>query len=97
FCGLARPESFWASLAELDIAAAGRHAFADHRRYSARDLRRLRAWALQAGADGFITTAKDAMKLPQAFLAEGVAVLEMEMEIPELATLLDLALKACAL
>jgi len=96
FAGIARPESFWASLAEAGIEVAGQHAFRDHHRYTAADLRRLRAWAAAAGADRLVTTAKDAMKLPPEFLADGVDVLEIEMEIPELPSLMQLALSACA-
>lgn len=97
FAGIARPESFWASLAEAGIEMLGRHAFRDHHRYTAADLRNLRLWARAAGADGLVTTAKDAMKLPQEFLADGVLVLEIEMEIPELQILTQMALRACGL
>lgn len=97
FAGIARPESFWASLAEAGIEILGRHAFRDHHRYTAADLRNLRLWARAAGADGLVTTAKDAMKLPREFLAGGVLVFEIEIEIPELQILTQMALSACGL
>ncbi|HUX68436.1 MAG TPA: tetraacyldisaccharide 4'-kinase [Terriglobales bacterium] len=95
FCGLAQPESFWASLAELGVAPAGRRAFGDHHRYRHSDLRALQAAARAAGADGFVTTAKDAANLPAGL--ENLHVLEIEMEIPELPRLLQRALEACGL
>ena len=95
FCGLAQPESFWATLAELGVAPAGQRAFRDHHRYRTADLRWLQAAARAAGADGFVTTAKDAANLPPGL--DGVQVVEIEMEIPELARLTQLAVEACGL
>ena len=94
FCGLARPESFWATLKELGIAPAARVAFRDHHRFSGRDLARLRRTADAAGADGFLTTAKDAMRLPDG-LTPPPAVVEIELHIPALEKLIALIRKAC--
>ncbi len=93
FCGIARPESFWATLAELGIAPAARIAFGDHHRYSRHDLARLRRTAATAGADGFLTTAKDAMRLPAGL--EPLAVAEIEMRIPALPALMARIREAC--
>ncbi len=93
FCGLARPESFRQTLAELGIAPAGWRAFRDHHHYSGTDLRQLRAAARAAGADGFITTAKDAMNLGGGL--ENLAVVEIEMRISDAPALVALALRAC--
>jgi tetraacyldisaccharide 4'-kinase len=95
FCGLARPESFWATLAEAGIEPVAQCAFRDHHNYRIGDLARLRRRAAAAGADGFITTAKDAMRLPPGL--EPLAVLEIEMHIPALAELISRIREACGL
>lgn len=95
FCGLARPDSFWATLDELGVAVAGRRAFRDHHRYGGADLRGLERAAHRAGARGFVTTAKDALKLPAGF--GPVQVVEIEMEIAGLDALVRLAWEACGL
>lgn len=96
FCALGEPESFWATLDELRLAPACRLAFRDHHHYRRRDLRRIRRQAHATHADGFVTTAKDAVNLPAEALTP-LAVVEIEMHIPELEKLLALALKACGL
>lgn len=94
FCGLARPESFWATLQEQAIVPVGRRAFADHHAYSPRDLERLRGAARAAGAEGFVTTAKDAMHLADGAL-QPLYVQEIVMEIPEITALVDMAWEQC--
>jgi tetraacyldisaccharide 4'-kinase len=93
FCGIARPESFWATLEELGVAPADRMEFGDHHRYSRRDLARLRRAAAACGADGFVTTAKDAMRLPAGL--QPLAVAEIEMRIPALPELIGRIREAC--
>lgn len=95
FCALARPESFWASLAELGVVPVARRAFRDHHAYSSRDLGRLQAWARTSGADGFVTTAKDAVNLSSSL--PGLCVVEIEMVIPELPALAAILREACGL
>lgn len=94
FCGLARPESFWATLTELNIVPVERRAFADHHAYTRRDLERLREAARKAGATGFVTTAKDAAHLAPGDLTP-LTVVEIAMEIPAIRTLVDLAWERC--
>ena len=94
FCGLARPESFWATLKELQILPVERRAFADHHAYTRRDLESLRRAAQKAGAESFVTTAKDAARLAAGALTP-LVVVEIEMEIPEISTLVDLAWERC--
>jgi tetraacyldisaccharide 4'-kinase len=59
FCGIARPEGFFSMLPGL----AGRVAFADHQRYGEAEVARLVEVARSVGAGGFVTTAKDEVKL----------------------------------
>jgi tetraacyldisaccharide 4'-kinase len=63
FCGIARPEQFFAGLESAGLHLAARAAFPDHHRYTARDLDRLVAAALAAGATAIITTEKDLLRL----------------------------------
>lgn len=66
FCGLARPQDFFRDLRRLGIVPAVKIIFPDHHRYTAADMRRLLDAAQQHGADGLVTTEKDAVKLPAA-------------------------------
>jgi tetraacyldisaccharide 4'-kinase len=66
FCGIARPESFLAMLGDAGVELAGRMIFSDHHAYTEEHFRLLQAAAGHAGADGFCTTAKDAVKIPDA-------------------------------
>ena len=66
FCGIARPESFLTMLTEKAIDSRHVVRFPDHHAYSDRDITRLIAQAAQHGADGFVTTEKDAVKLTPA-------------------------------
>ncbi len=62
FCGIARPDQFFAGLASGGIHLAARIAFPDHHRWTARDLERLSAAARRAGAT-LVTTEKDQVRL----------------------------------
>lgn len=66
FCGLGRPEKFWATLRENNAHVLAFHAFPDHHRYTARDLDGLADEAARKKAR-LITTEKDAVRLPAAF------------------------------
>ncbi|RXH57067.1 tetraacyldisaccharide 4'-kinase [Granulicella sibirica] len=66
FCGIARPDGFLGMLAGAGVVSAGVERLADHHRYGMRDVTRLIAAARAAGADGFCTTEKDAVKLTPA-------------------------------
>ncbi len=63
FCGIARPEQFFAGLEAAGLKIALRKAFPDHHRYTAPDLERLVAAARQASATALITTEKDLVRL----------------------------------
>jgi tetraacyldisaccharide 4'-kinase len=65
FCGIARPEGFFAMLRKAGCEFAGQVEFPDHHAYRAEDYLRLVEAVLHAGADGLVTTAKDAVKIPQ--------------------------------
>jgi tetraacyldisaccharide 4'-kinase len=63
FCGIARPEQFFAGLETAGLHIAARIAFPDHHLYTARNLDRLVARAREAGATALITTEKDSVRL----------------------------------
>ena len=63
FSGIARPEGFVTMLEAEGIATAGAIYFEDHHPYTADDMARLRREAKAVGADGFMTTEKDAVKI----------------------------------
>ena len=70
FAGIARPQSFFAEVNH----AVGQLAFADHHAYSSADCATLVQAAQKAGADGFLTTAKDAVKLTPDHITKLAAV-----------------------
>ena len=63
FCGIARPEQFFAGLEAAGLHLAAREAFPDHHRYTPRDIDRLIAAARAAGATTLLTTEKDLVRL----------------------------------
>ena len=63
FCGIARPESFAAMLKGQGYEPTERVVFADHHAYGEEDVARLLERARLCGANGFVTTEKDAVKL----------------------------------
>ena len=86
FCGIARPRQFFDSLKALGQEIAEAVAFGDHHRYQQPDIDRLLRLKNETGANGFITTEKDAVNL--AGLARQLeplqtARLRLELESPE--------------
>ncbi|MGA2672385.1 MAG: tetraacyldisaccharide 4'-kinase [Terracidiphilus sp.] len=70
FCGIARPEQFFAGLEAAGLHIAARFAFPDHHHFTAADLDRMVGASRKAGAAAIITTEKDQVrlgKLPAAF------------------------------
>lgn len=63
FCGIARPEQFFAGLEAAGLQVAARIPFPDHHRYAATDLKRLVTAACMAGAIALITSEKDLVRL----------------------------------
>ena len=63
FCGIARPEQFFAGLQAGGLQIAVRFAFRDHHRYSPADLERLVSAVRTTGAGVLLTTEKDSVRL----------------------------------
>lgn len=95
FSGIARPESFLAMLAELGCEAVQEVRFRDHHRYTEADIDRLLASAREQGADGFVTTEKDAVKLSRGMVERlgRVVVPELRVELVDEAAALQLLLQ----
>jgi tetraacyldisaccharide 4'-kinase len=88
FCGIARPEGFVGMLAEKGISGVAVVRFRDHVKYGEREISRLLRIAREAGAAGFLTTEKDAVKLTPEFLGRlagvgGVVVAELGVRLVE--------------
>jgi tetraacyldisaccharide 4'-kinase len=66
FCGIARPEDFVTMLRGVGVVAEDTVFFADHTGYRDTETTRLIEAAKASGADGFVTTEKDAVKLTGA-------------------------------
>ena len=83
FCGIARPEQFFAGLEAAGLRLAARIAVPDHRRYTAADLKRLVTAARAAGATTLITTEKDLVRLGglAAALPESLPLLTASLSI----------------
>jgi len=63
FCGIARPQQFFAQVRAAGIKPAAEVEFRDHHAYCRADIERLLAMRGQLGAGGFLTTEKDAVNL----------------------------------
>jgi tetraacyldisaccharide 4'-kinase len=65
FAGIAAPDAFEATLANLELTTVALVPFADHHWYTPEDLERLHERAVALGADGLVTTEKDWVRLRQ--------------------------------
>ena len=63
FCGIARPQQFFAQVRAAGITPAAEIEFRDHHAYDRGDIARLLAMRGKLGAVGFLTTEKDAVNL----------------------------------
>ncbi len=63
FCGIARPQQFFAMVRAAGVTPVAEVAFRDHHAYDERDIRRLVKMRDELGAGGFLTTEKDAINL----------------------------------
>ena len=66
FAGIARPEKFFAMLADAGVIVAATAPFPDHHPFTQADLRRVLDEAERNGAAP-VTTPKDAVRLPAAY------------------------------
>jgi tetraacyldisaccharide 4'-kinase len=81
FCGIARPEQFFAGLERAGLRVAARFAFPDHHRYTAGDLERVTMAAQKAGAAALLTTEKDRVRLGALAASLPIQTVPLRIEI----------------
>lgn len=87
FAGLARPESFRATLEELGAQVVHFTALNDHQPFQPGQVQQLMEAARQAGAQMVVTTAKDLARMEAGTVPEGLAVLDIDIQVEHLNTL----------
>ena len=84
FCGIARPEQFFAELRELGVNTAREISFSDHHAYCEADLERLLNSARENSAEGFVCTEKDLINLgPLVKALQPLATAKVEIDLEE--------------
>jgi tetraacyldisaccharide 4'-kinase len=84
FCGIARPQQFFATLKHQAQDLAAEISFSDHHRYGQADLERLLRAKNTSGASAFMTTQKDLINLgPLAAQLEPLHLAELRIELEE--------------
>jgi tetraacyldisaccharide 4'-kinase len=90
FCGIARPEPFFAQVRATGITPVAEVEFRDHHAYKRRDIDRLLEIQRRLGATGFITTEKDLVNLgPLQEDLKPKAVAELTVTIDHAADVVD--------
>ena len=97
FCGIARPENFFADLGAAGLKLAGSRSFRDHHQYTVSDIRQLLSLRQRAGASAFVTTEKDAINLGGAIEAlQPVHVVPVAMRLANAKSVVDALLARIA-
>jgi tetraacyldisaccharide 4'-kinase len=90
FCGLARPQQFFAQVRATGVTPAAEVIFRDHHAYNKSDIERLVAMRDKHGASGFLTTEKDAINLgPLQASLEPLALATLKLTLDRPADLVD--------
>lgn len=98
FCGIARPQQFFANLRAAGVSPIAEVVFRDHHRYTPSDIERLQVLQRERGASGFITTEKDAINLGSLLKElEAISVAELRLTIDHSAEIVDTILRAIRL
>ena len=97
FCGIARPEQFFAQVRAAGITPAAEVIFRDHHAYDVGDIQVLLDARRDRPGDGFLTTAKDAINLGSGQRRlEPLAVAELRLTIADPAGVMDVILARLA-
>lgn len=85
FCGIAKPEQFFAGLEARGLRVVLKKVFSDHHRYTKSDAEGLLGSARKAGASRFITTEKDQVRLGSLASAfgDGLKTTELTVEFDD--------------
>jgi len=94
FCAIAHPQKFFAQLRESGANVVAEKKFRDHHLFTREDLDELRRIARRAGAQGFVATEKDAMKLELHEPLEGLAIAPLECELLDADKVMETLLRA---
>jgi tetraacyldisaccharide 4'-kinase len=90
FCGIARPQNFFAQLRTAGVELAAEAIYRDHHAYDEKDIQELLQVQKQSEANGFVTTEKDVINLGQHCAAlEALAVVPVKMKIVDAANVVD--------
>ncbi|MFZ3266365.1 MAG: tetraacyldisaccharide 4'-kinase [Terriglobales bacterium] len=97
FCGLARPQQFFAQMRAGGISPAAEVIFRDHHAYGRSDIERLLAMRVRLGAGGFGTTEKDAVNLgPLQTELQPLAIAALKVTLDNPADIVDTILRRIA-
>jgi tetraacyldisaccharide 4'-kinase len=90
FCGIARPQRFFAQLRAAGVNPVAEVVYRDHHAYDKRDIQRLIARRRELGSSGFLTTEKDEANLgPLRAELEPVAIVMLKLTLDRPADLVD--------
>lgn len=90
FCGLARPDQFFAQVRAAGVTPTAEVVFRDHHAYDKGDIQRLLTMRSELGAGGFLTTEKDLVNLgPLRADLEPLAVAALQLTLDRPADLVD--------
>jgi tetraacyldisaccharide 4'-kinase len=90
FCGIAKPDNFMSQLRAAGIEPAAQKFYRDHHAYVDEDIQNLLQIRDRSGADGFVTTEKDAVNLGERLRElQPLAVVSVTMELENADTVLD--------
>ena len=83
FCGIARPEQFFAGLTQKGLQVAASRAFPDHHRFTQADVAMLRRELKSTGSGALVTTAKDLVRLGELAMAmdEADPILAVDLQV----------------
>ena len=94
FCGLGNPDAFFQQLRAHQMNVVHTVAFRDHQRYSQSDIDRLMDDSIAHGSEALITTTKDEVKLRSLNFRIPCYVVEIEVQIEEQQTLIEMLERA---
>ncbi len=90
FCGIARPQQFFAQVRAAGVTPAAEIEFRDHHSYEKRDTERLFAMLGKLGAGGFLTTEKDAVNLgPLQAELKPLAIVRLQLTLDQPTDVVD--------
>jgi tetraacyldisaccharide 4'-kinase len=90
FCGIARPERFFQDVLKSGALIKTSVAFTDHHRYTSADIKKLLTLRNSSGAERFITTEKDLVRLsPWLAQLQPIAAARLELDIENAPSVVD--------